>query len=69
MGITSSALSARFEASSTQVISASMAMPRWVRMAPLGRPVVPEVYIRHQASSGWTAASGSLSEAEESKSS
>jgi hypothetical protein len=35
-----------------------MAPPRWLRIAPLGRPVVPEVYISVQGSAGSTLASG-----------
>ncbi len=38
---------------------ARFAAPRWLRIAPFGFPVVPEVYISIQGSSGDTATSGS----------
>jgi hypothetical protein len=46
-----------------------MAPPRWLRIAPLGRPVVPELYINVQGSAGSTLASGSCSRAAASRSS
>jgi hypothetical protein len=50
-------------------MNASIAMPRWLRIAPLGLPVVPDVYMRHQASSGDTGTPGSAAGAPAIKSS
>ena len=58
-GMTKRALSRRCKESSISVISASIAMPRCPRTAPLGLPVVPEVYMRHQGSSAVTSTAGS----------
>ena len=54
MGMTSSAASRRLNPISTSVTSDSMALPWWLRMAPFGLPVVPEVYISVQGSSALT---------------
>ena len=63
MGMTSSAVSRRLSPISTSVTSDSMALPRWLRMAPFGLPVVPEVYISVQGSSALTSTSGRASRA------
>ncbi len=59
IGMTSSALSRRLRPISTSVTSDSMALPRWLRIAPFGLPVVPEVYINVQGSSAETGTFGS----------
>ena len=47
-------MSSREKPNSSAVASASSALPSWLRMAPLGWPVVPEVYISANGSSGFT---------------
>ncbi len=61
IGITSSAVSLRVKPISSAVASAIRVFPSWLRTAPLGRPVVPEVYISAQGSAGRTVAAGVLS--------
>ncbi len=51
-GITSSAVSRRLRPNSTAVAQVISALARWLRIAPLGRPVVPEVYISAARSVG-----------------
>ncbi len=51
-GITSSPLSSALKPNSSAVANASSALPSWLRIAPLGRPVVPDVYISANRSSG-----------------
>ncbi len=57
-GITSRPLSSRVRPNSSAVAQAISALPSWLRIAPLGRPVVPEVYISAKRSSGLTSAGG-----------
>src|SRR5215813_8676443 len=59
--ITSSAVSSRPNPISTSVESESCALARWLRIAPFGLPVVPEVYISVHVSSGPTGVAGSPS--------
>src|SRR4051794_20611933 len=61
IGMTSSAASFGPNARSSAVVSDNVALAAWLRMAPLGRPVVPEVYISAQGSSGRTGTPGSAS--------
>lgn len=58
MGITSRAVSSRVKPISRAVARAIRVLPSWLRTAPFGRPVVPEVYIRAQGSPGLTAMFG-----------
>ena len=58
IGITSSAVSSRAKPMSSAVTSEMRALPLWLRIAPFGRPVVPDVYISAHVSSGATATSG-----------
>ena len=68
-GITSSALSLRRMPSSISVTSDRSALPWWLRTAPLGLPVVPEVYISIQGSAASAGAAGSVSRADASSNS
>ena len=45
-------MSSRVRPNSSAVTSAISALPSWLRIAPLGRPVVPEVYISANRSPG-----------------
>ena len=47
-----------FARSSNTSPSAIRALPSWLRIAPLGRPVVPDVYISANRSSGLTSTGG-----------
>jgi hypothetical protein len=49
-GITRRATSSWPNPSSSAVAMASSVLPAWLRIAPLGRPVVPDVYISAQGS-------------------
>ena len=52
IGITSSAVSSRVKPMSSAVTSEISALPSWLRIAPFGLPVVPDVYISAQVSCG-----------------
>ena len=56
-------MSSRVKPISSAVTNEISALPAWLRIAPLGRPVVPEVYISAQVSSGRTATAASSAEA------
>ena len=59
-GITRSPVSSRDRPNSSAVAKASNALPSWLRIAPLGRPVVPEVYISANRSRGDTSTAGGV---------
>ena len=63
IGITIRPVSSRVKRISSAVASAISVLPSWLRIAPLGRPVVPEVYISAQGSVGRTVTPGSAVEA------
>ena len=48
---------------SSALTSEMSALPAWLRIAPLGRPVVPDVYMSAHVSVGATSTSGALLEA------
>ena len=52
IGITSSAVSSRVKPMSSAVTSEISALPAWLRIAPFGWPVVPDVYISAHVSVG-----------------
>ncbi len=54
IGITSRPVSSRVKPISSAVAMAISVLPSWLRIAPFGRPVVPEVYISAQVCSGRT---------------
>ena len=54
MGITNKAESSALKPISSAVAKAMRELPSWLRTAPLGRPVVPEVYINALMSLGKT---------------
>ena len=54
-------MSRRVSAISTSVTSESAAQARWLRMAPFGLPVVPDVYMSVQGSPSATCTSGGAS--------
>ena len=58
IGITKSAVSSRVSPMSSAVTSEMSALPAWLRIAPFGLPVVPDVYISAHVSSGATATAG-----------
>ncbi len=62
IGITRSAVSSRVSPMSSAVMSDNSAMVSWLRMAALGLPVVPEVYMSAHVSVGLTSIPGSRSE-------
>ena len=63
IGITIRPVSWRVKPISSAVASAISVLPSWLRMAPLGRPVVPEVYISAHGSPGFTVTAGGAVEA------